>query len=137
MSEERGVPVFVYGTLRVGDCRHGIKALVQVLHPEAYLPGFQMLHLGGFPGIVPGEGRVRGEIHIYDDFSSLDQIEGYRPADPASSLYLREEVQAEVPGEAGPVEVSTYIFNRRDRLGSGWTAEVIESGDWFSNWDRR
>ena len=121
-----GKLVFVYGTLRKGDCRFGIETLVEQIHEEAYLEGFQLVHLGGFPGIMPGKGRVRGEVHLYSTFARLDMIEGFCQEEPERSFYRREKVMVELPtGEA--LQASTYIFNGRP----GKEPRIIESGDWF------
>ncbi len=121
-----GKLVFVYGTLRKGDCRYGLDTLVELIHPEAHLEGFQLLHLGGFPGIVPGRGRVRGEVHLYTKFDELDRIEGFCEESPSRSLFLRKQVIIELPlGEE--LQASTYVFNANPREDS----RVIESGDWF------
>lgn len=122
--------VFVYGTLRKDDCRSGVLDNYECVAREAYLEGFQLLHLGSFPGIVPGRGRVRGEVYEIDKrcLKQLDTIEGYRADDPKHSLYRREQVQITTPEGNSIDEVFTYVFNRQreDR-----EASVIESGDWF------
>ena len=118
--------VFVYGTLRKGDCRFGIESLVDQLHEEAYLEGFQLAHFGGFPGIVPGKGRVRGEVHLYSTFDELDRIEGFNEKYPDRSLFKREKVMVELP-TGDILQASTYVFNAR----SGRKQRIIESGDWF------
>ena len=75
--------VFVYGTLRTGDCRHGVGCFVQMLAPVAFVEHFAMLDLGGFPGLVPVSPQdddgllIRGEVHEYEDLATLDRIEGY------------------------------------------------------------
>ena len=127
MPKSQSVHVFVYGTLRSGDCRHGIASLIDVLHEEAYLKDFKMLNLGGFPGITPGEGRVRGEVHEFKSFIELDRIEGCHD-NSTDSLYLREEVEVELP-DGNTVRAWTYIFNRADRLGD---VEIIANGDWLN-----
>jgi gamma-glutamylcyclotransferase (GGCT)/AIG2-like uncharacterized protein YtfP len=124
-----GKLVFVYGTLRKGDCRFGVPTFVEMVHPEAYLEGFQLIHLGGFPGIIPGPGRVRGEVHRYSSFERLDRIEGFSEANPNSSLFRREEVVVELPlGEE--LQASVYIFGAGNRMRR--PLKVIECGDWFS-----
>lgn len=125
-----GKLVFAYGTLRQGDCRFGISSFLKLVEPEAHLEGFQMVHLGGFPGIMSGSGRVRGEVHLYSTFDELDSIEGFREDDPGSSLFVRKEVMVEIPF-GGVLQASTYTFNgdRRRRY------RLIESGDWFSEHD--
>lgn len=122
--------VFVYGTLRQGDCRHGVTSFEERVHSEAYLSDFQMLHLGGFPGIVPGDGRIRGEVHSYEHFDVLDGIEGFYEENPEDSLYLRQKVKVEIPGLPEPIEVSTYVLNE-ERGVARRSLPVVESGDWF------
>jgi gamma-glutamylcyclotransferase (GGCT)/AIG2-like uncharacterized protein YtfP len=126
-SNVEGKLVFVYGTLRKGDCRFGVPSFIDIVHAEAYLKGFQLVNLGSFPGIIPGKGIVRGEIHIYSTFDVLDQIEGYDPAESNYSLFRREKVMVELPF-GGEVQASTYVFNREleDRQ-----LRIIGSGDWF------
>lgn len=133
--------VFVYGTLRKGDSRFGVLADCKCLHEVAFVAGFEMLDLGGFPGIVPGNGKIVGEIYEVDEdtLSRLDSIEGYREDDPKHSLYIRQEVDAyyddggSIPGPTGcGGTILTYVFNegRRQR---GVDRKVIESGDWFEH----
>ena len=123
--------VFVYGTLRQGESRFGIPSLIKVLHEEAELKGFDMLSIyGSFPGLVPGEGTIKGEVHVFKTFSELDRIEGFNEKDPGGSLYLRRTVTVSTP--EGEMEASTYVFNEdadiaRDRYSS------IETGDWFDH----
>lgn len=61
---------------------------------KVYLPG-QLLHLGEFPGLIEGPGRVEAELHESDDehvLHVLDAYEGYFPERPEESLFLRREV---------------------------------------------
>lgn len=131
--------VFVYGTLRKRDCRAGVLDGYECVAEEAFLQGFDMLHLGGFPGIVPGEGIVKGELYEIDDeiLRRLDGIEGFREDDPKHSLYLREKVAVDVYDEEEEEttyeDVFTYVFNREP----GQRATIIESGDWFESREQR
>ena len=128
-----GKLVFVYGTLRKGDTRFGVPTFVDMAHPEAYLENFQLVHLGGFPGIIPGKGRVRGEVHLYSTFEMLDRIEGFSESSPDGSLFVREKVMVELPG-GGELQTSTYVFNGHDMLRRMERRfNVIECGDWFSD----
>lgn len=126
-----GHAVFVYGTLRKGECRFGIDSLVGVLHKEAELKNFDMLSINGsFPGLVPGEGTVRGEVHVFKTFRELDRIEGFSERDLKNSLYLRQTVT--VVTREGEMEASTYVFNEdadtaRERYRS------VETGDWLDD----
>jgi len=124
-----GHAVFVYGTLREGECRFGIDSLVGVLHKEAELKNFDMLSINGsFPGLVPGEGTVKGEVHVFKTFAELNRIEGFSEKDLKNSLYLRQTVTISTP--EGEMEASTYVFNEdadtaRERYRS------VETGDWL------
>lgn len=124
-----GYPVFVYGTLRKGDCRFGIPTLIDVLHEEATLKGYDMLSINGsFPGLVEGGGEVKGEVHVFKDFSELDRIEGYSEASPSRSLYLREKVVVATP--EGDMEAYTYVFNEDPETARS-RYQRIASGNWF------
>jgi gamma-glutamylcyclotransferase (GGCT)/AIG2-like uncharacterized protein YtfP len=127
---------FVYGTLRKGDSRFGVLDGCECIIEEAYLDGYDMLNLGSFPGIIPGEGRIRGEIYQIDDviLSRLDSIEGYREDDPKHSLYIRTVV---TPGDHLGVygleeDCITYVFNTEGRMQHHKKEDmIVESGDWF------
>jgi gamma-glutamylcyclotransferase (GGCT)/AIG2-like uncharacterized protein YtfP len=88
--------------------------------------------LGLFPGAIPApEGRVWGEIYeVQDDPSvlqKLDEIEGFRPSDSDTSLYVRAETNYTLDsGETGTAWV--YFYNAP--LGHG---ERIESGDYLEH----
>jgi gamma-glutamylcyclotransferase (GGCT)/AIG2-like uncharacterized protein YtfP len=133
--------VFVYGTLRVGDIRHGVETFVKVIASEAYIKGYRMLNLGGFPGLVPLDidfedqellescPQIRGEVHEYEHLEVLDGIEGYSEDHPEKGFYNREEVTADMPD--GQIRCWVYIFNidkKVFRVGP----PVIQSGDWFN-----
>lgn len=123
-------PIFVYGTLRRGEERFGLYGFQTILHEEAYLDDFQLLNIGGsFPGIVPGEGRVRGEVHLYSDLGLLDRIECFEEAFPHQSLFLRRWVSASLPsGE--PHSAMAYVFNPDFPIPSQISLQIIGSGDW-------
>jgi gamma-glutamylcyclotransferase (GGCT)/AIG2-like uncharacterized protein YtfP len=124
-----GHAVFVYGTLRKGECRFGIKSLVGILHEEARLKGFDMLSIhGSFPGLVEGEGTVKGEIHVFETFAELDRIEGFSEKRLEQSLYLRKTVTVSTP--KGDMEASTYVFNQ-DPDSARESYRSVETGDWL------
>lgn len=152
MSEK----VFVYGTLRTGDCRHGVDTFVEMVAPKAYLTGFEMLDLGGFPGLIQFEGDdhtglplIRGEVHEYENLSVLDRIEGYRVSAPKQGLYDRIQVRATVPEHDDPERPGwvimrrdhscwVYVFNGEATYRSEEWAEyrkdrIVQSGDWFEH----
>jgi gamma-glutamylcyclotransferase (GGCT)/AIG2-like uncharacterized protein YtfP len=81
-SRARGKPaahVFAYGTLMRGGSRHHFLARGAVLVGEGTVPG-RLLGLRGYPGLIAGQGRVRGELyrlHRAELLPVLDREEGY------------------------------------------------------------
>ncbi len=68
--------LFVYGTLKKGFPLHHYLSHARFLG-EASLKGFQMYDLGWYPGIVPGEGVVYGEVYEVGPatLALLDEVE--------------------------------------------------------------
>jgi len=72
--------VFVYGTLKRGQCREGSWPKAAALIRSAWTRG-QLLDLGPYPALVVGDDRVRGELWSFaaDDMATvvnrLDRIE--------------------------------------------------------------
>lgn len=123
--------LFVYGTLMRGQSRAHLIARANPLRIlPATAPG-RLVHLGGYPGLLPprmARHRVRGEYVEFDPASgllaSLDAVEDYRPAAESASLYLRRRI--DVTLDDGTVHPAwTYLYNRPydPRL-------IIKSGDW-------
>jgi gamma-glutamylcyclotransferase (GGCT)/AIG2-like uncharacterized protein YtfP len=113
--------VFVYGTLRGGDVRSNHLDGAEYLGVHA-VDGYRLYDLGPYPAVVPGEGRVVGEIYELSTATHLqllDEIEGCHHAPP---LYQRVEV--EVAG--GPAWI--YVYARP----LATDARRIETGDWLN-----
>jgi len=89
-----------------------------------------LFDLGIYPAAVPApDGQVRGEIYEMLQpavvLRALDELEGYRPTDPETSLYNR--TQTCVTTEDGSVvQAWAYFYNAP--LGR---AERITSGDYL------
>jgi gamma-glutamylcyclotransferase (GGCT)/AIG2-like uncharacterized protein YtfP len=88
--------------------------------------------LGLFPAAIPApDGRVFGELYeVVDDpsvLTKLDEIEGYRPNEPDTSLYMR--AQTTVTLENWAVE-SAWVYFYNAPLGQG---QRIESGDYLDH----
>jgi gamma-glutamylcyclotransferase (GGCT)/AIG2-like uncharacterized protein YtfP len=125
--------VFFYGTLMSGFQRPGRARLDGVLRPV----GRGSIHaslfdLGIYPAAIPAsDSRVHGEVHRMLDVEavlpSLDELEGYRPAEPDASLYRR--VETPVTFDDGRIATAwVYFYNAP--LGR---AERIESGDYLEH----
>jgi gamma-glutamylcyclotransferase (GGCT)/AIG2-like uncharacterized protein YtfP len=123
--------VFFYGTLMSGFRRPGRERVDAKLHPvgRGWIQA-ALFDLGIYPAAVPAsDGRVFGEVHRMGDagavLDALDEIEGYRPAEPDASLYVR--VETAVTFADGRVERAwAYFYNAP--LGR---APRIESGDYL------
>ena len=134
MSER--IYLFVYGTLMSGLEAQDLLARQNArLIGRAKIRG-KLLDLGEFPGAIksshPGD-VVFGELYeLHGDavLSELDVYEGYDPANPVRSLFVRDRVQVElVDQEGGGVEAWTYFYNEGHNRRKG---RPIRSGDYRS-----
>jgi gamma-glutamylcyclotransferase (GGCT)/AIG2-like uncharacterized protein YtfP len=125
--------IFVYGTLMAGFDRRrraGIDTRMTFLG-RGWIAA-ALYDLGLFPAAVPApDGRVAGELYeVVDDpsvLAKLDEIEGFRPNEPDSSLYTR--AMTAVTLEDGSQHAAwVYFYNAP--LGRG---QLIESGDYLAH----
>jgi gamma-glutamylcyclotransferase (GGCT)/AIG2-like uncharacterized protein YtfP len=125
--------VFFYGTLMAGFDRRrraGIDTRMRFLG-RGWIEG-ALFDLGLFPAAIPSPGgRIQGEAYEVDDdpavMSKLDEIEGFRPSEPDTSLYTR--VPIVVTLDSGTTEQAwVYFYNAP--LGR---AERISSGDYLEH----
>lgn len=118
--------IFVYGSLRYGfELHHYLKRSRFV--GLGYAENYEMYDLGGYPGVVKGEGRVWGEVYEIDatTLGLLDQVEDYKNQEDdlyvreMTSVYFDEKRQFKLDG------VYIYRYNQliKDR-------EQIPSGDY-------
>jgi gamma-glutamylcyclotransferase (GGCT)/AIG2-like uncharacterized protein YtfP len=123
--------VFFYGTLMTPFDRPGrrrIEPFLTFLGRGSICAA--LYDLGIYPAAVPaGDGQVWGELYEVESprevLDALDEIEGFRPNEPESSLYRREK--ASVMLEDGTAETAwAYFYNAP--LGR---AERIDSGDYL------
>lgn len=122
----RMIPIFVYGTLRRGESNaHILTHSSKNRKKEGLftLTGYDMYSIcSSFPGIIPGEGSVIGEVYLvdYDTLERLDILEG------VPSLYKRQRVKL-----SDNSIVQTYIFQQTKMP----ERDKIYSGDWveFNN----
>jgi len=103
--------LFIYGTLmpglRLEAEMHGARFV-----GAAQVPG-RLVDVGRYPGLLPGEGLVTGEVYEVDDahLARLDVVEDMEPGDRAASQYWREVVTV-VGGPLQGQPVQTYVYNR-------------------------
>ncbi|MCA2016699.1 gamma-glutamylcyclotransferase [Vibrio tritonius] len=107
--------VFVYGTLRQGECNHHYLANSQLLGHFDTPPEYALYDLGPYPGLVEGHHAISGEVYLVDDdtLAKIDELEDV-PVE-----YRRERIETTF-GHAW-----IYIYQESDHLDI-----LIESGDW-------
>jgi gamma-glutamylcyclotransferase (GGCT)/AIG2-like uncharacterized protein YtfP len=123
---------FFYGTLMTGFDRRrrlGMDAKM-TLRGRGWIHA-ALFDIGLYPAAVPTEeGRVWGEVFELEDssavLSALDEIEGYRPDDPDTSLYLRRLVPVHLD-DGTTADAWAYFYNAP--LGH---APRIPSGDYLA-----
>jgi gamma-glutamylcyclotransferase (GGCT)/AIG2-like uncharacterized protein YtfP len=120
--EEREHPMerlFLYGTLLPGLVTGSLAELLGRLTfvDHATLPG-RLYDLGAYPGLIVderGDSIVHGEVfHLPNDRAclvALDAYEGFCPADPTGSLYVRRERDARCSNGAA-TRAWVYEYNR-------------------------
>lgn len=130
--------VFFYGTLMAPFNRPGRERIT----PNLTYKGrgtirAALFDLGIYPAAIPADDQstVWGELYELSEadavLAALDEIEGYRPQEPARSLYTR--VVTDVTLEDGRTEQAwTYFYNAP--LGR---ARRIESGDYLEHLNAR
>jgi gamma-glutamylcyclotransferase (GGCT)/AIG2-like uncharacterized protein YtfP len=123
--------VFFYGTLMTPFNR------TAQLHIDQHLMfrgrgtiAAALFDLGIYPAAVPdADSRVCGEIYELINprlvLNALDELEGYRPGEPESSLYTRALTPVTLD-DGSTVDAWAYFYNAP--LGR---AERIESGDYL------
>ncbi|HJM54928.1 MAG TPA: gamma-glutamylcyclotransferase [Poseidonia sp.] len=122
--------VFVYGTLRQGECRSAsMSKLAKESISHATVLGTLHNH-GAYPGLIPeGNTVVVGELHrcqnITDALAVLDGIEGFHSYDEGENLYNRTVKKVTIQGKEQ--WAWTYLTNLPTSEQS-----IITSGDWKS-----
>ncbi len=125
--------VFFYGTLMTPFNRTGrLRVEPHLVYMGRGTMPAALFDLGIYPAAVPAsEGKVWGEVyemtHPTIVLQALDEIEGYRPEEPESSLYTRNLTP--VTHEDGRV-VTAWAYFYNAPLGR---AERIESGDYLEH----
>jgi gamma-glutamylcyclotransferase (GGCT)/AIG2-like uncharacterized protein YtfP len=119
--------LFAYGTLMEGFVRRRLLGSATLEGPGQVRGS--LLDLGRYPGVVlDGRGWVLGELYRVPDLAArlprLDLEEGYDPAAPSRSLYLRCRAPVHTAG-APPRDAWLYVLNDPPD-----GAPRIASGDW-------
>lgn len=102
--------IFVYGTLKRGDCRHGALAGQKFLGDRRTAPRYRIYNVGTYPGLVDDASSglsIQGELWEVDDvcLALLDEVEGV-----AEQQYQRRLIELD-PREEVPAEAYFYLPN--------------------------
>jgi gamma-glutamylcyclotransferase (GGCT)/AIG2-like uncharacterized protein YtfP len=127
--------IFFYGTLMAPFNRPGrIRVDSQLTFNGHGRIGAALFDLGLYPAAVPADNdaaRVRGEVYEMANAAAvlqvLDEIEGYKPAEPDASLYSRRLTPVTLD-DGRIVDAWTYFYNARLEH-----AERIDSGDYLQH----
>jgi len=113
--------VFVYGTLKRRGSNHACLAGQKFIAEARTSPGFTLLGLGDFPGMVrSATGAVEGEVWEVDSgcLSGLDKLE-----EVGTGLYERVPISLAPPYPADE-SVHAYLYlgsaEGRPPLGASW-----------------
>ena len=123
--------VLFYGTLMTGfDRRRRLGIDAKLRYRGRGWIRAALFDVGLYPAAVPAQdGRVWGEVFELLEpesvLQSLDEIEGYRSAEPDTSLYIRCQVPVTLPGDESD-QAWVYFYNAP--LGK---APRIDSGDYL------
>jgi gamma-glutamylcyclotransferase (GGCT)/AIG2-like uncharacterized protein YtfP len=127
--------LFVYGTLLPSRAPMELREMLSVLRPvtSGAMPGY-LYDLGEFPGAVYDQStnaRIHGEVFELPIGSALldllDEYEGFVPADPRASLFIREKRPIEL-GDNSHLHCWVYLYNRDPE-----EAPLIPGGN-YSEW---
>lgn len=125
---------FVYGTLKRGQCREKcwphppLRVDLAVIRATLY-------DLGAYPGIVPGDGLVRGELwelrpeHLPETMRVLDEVEGFAQRD--DDLFERRQVNCTLD-DGREIQAWTYYYARVAVLRE--VARIRSGVSGWSNW---
>lgn len=119
--------LFVYGTLRSGQTARSLIVPHVLSFEPATIRGKIYAFPMGYPGLVDGDGEVKGELMRLTDlaaaFALLDAYEG------ADFLRTLKPVR-----RAGGAELPAWVYVLADP-GAVRLAEPIPDGDWVRHWE--
>lgn len=108
--------VFVYGTLRQGECYHHYLKDSELLGTCESTPEFALFDLGPYPAVIPGQKSIQGEVYWVSD-------------DTLAQLDILEDVPVEYRRETTPTPFGLawiYLYQQTVELDV-----EIASGDWL------
>tara|TARA_R110002096_G_scaffold70258_1_gene168484 strand:+ start:85 stop:444 length:360 start_codon:yes stop_codon:yes gene_type:complete len=99
--------VFVYGTLKRNEGNNDLLGDSKYLGKYETEPRWGLVNLGAFPGMVPSNKAVKGEVFLVDD-DTMEVIDALEGVD--YGLYRRSRIYIYCPTSGSKREVWTYIY---------------------------
>lgn len=102
--------VAFYGTLDESGMQEELGLKGKLRHLQSCIIAGEIRDLGEFPGLVAGDGTVKGELYELTDlavFKTLDEYEEFDPSDFAKSLFVRRAVTLKDPD----IDCWAYFYN--------------------------
>lgn len=132
--ETSPLQVFVYGTLKPGECNYQRYCVGRVIETYPAITFGQLFDLPmGYPGMTIGNQIVYGVVLVFTDITlllDLDQLEEYYPDRPEISEYERHSIQIFNLEQQPLGKVWAYLMRpeKIQQLGG----KLIEGGRWES-----
>lgn len=135
------LPVFVYGTLRVGqgNWRHYLQGKTLAERP-AIAPDHKMYATNyAYVTDAPGQQIVGELIEIRPEcyervMHDLDRLEDYDPLDPEHSLYVRVEREVLVARAEHSQRRWAWIYHLNPRQRDSFSdTDLVAGGDWLDH----
>lgn len=103
--------VFVYGTLKPGECNYDRYCAANIVKAQEALVYGQLFDLPfGYPAMTVGEAPVYGFVLLFADQATLTQLDELEDYDPHRPVDQNEYVRT---------EIETFSLDRHP-LGSAW-----------------
>lgn len=121
MPHDEAHAVFVYGTLKVGQCREHCWPRQPREIRAAWTLG-ELYDTGPYPALFAGSDSVGGQVWLFDPvdmapvLDQLDEVEEYRPGHEATNLYNRHIVEC-FDRDGQSFQAYTYIYARENERG--------------------
>ena len=118
--------IFVYGTLKTGQCRERLWPCSPTEFRRAWTLG-KLYDLGPYPAMILGSDRIAGQVWAIRDEDMeqtckvLDEIEGTNQAGCAN-LYDRVQVDVVLLDSGERLRASTYIYAKPEQLANSQVA---------------
>ncbi len=127
------VKVFVYGTLKPGECNYESYCVGQVVEVQPAVAHGELFDLPfDYPAMAQGDRSVHGYLLSFADvaiLSDLDELEDYSPdrAD-VENEYVRQEVEVFSPEGQSLGTAWVYLMSAARAIGMGGV--LLPDGKW-------